>query len=69
MRWPGESEEYRRARDELLAAEVELRRQEEAVAAGRRELPVGGEVSEDFVFQSAVGPVRMSELFADGDYR
>jgi predicted dithiol-disulfide oxidoreductase (DUF899 family) len=66
MRSPGESEEYRRARDELLEAEVELRRKEEAVAAMRRELPLGGEVSDDYVFESGDGPVRMSELFADG---
>jgi predicted dithiol-disulfide oxidoreductase (DUF899 family) len=66
MRWPGESVEYRRARDELLGAEVELRRQQEVVAAMRRELPLGGEVSEDYLFESVDGPVRMSELFADG---
>ncbi len=48
MRFPGESEEYRRARDELLDAEVSLRRQIEAVAAKRRELPLGGEVPVDY---------------------
>jgi predicted dithiol-disulfide oxidoreductase (DUF899 family) len=42
MRWPNESEEYRRARDELLQAEIELRRREEAVAAKRRALPIAG---------------------------
>ena len=30
VRFPGESDEYRRARDELLGAEIELRRQIEA---------------------------------------
>ena len=69
---PGESDEYRRARDELLQAEIELRRQEEAVAAQRRRLPLGGVVPEDYVFEEwdadAGGPraVRMSELFAEG---
>jgi predicted dithiol-disulfide oxidoreductase (DUF899 family) len=69
---PGESDEYRRARDELLKAEIELRRQEEAVAAQRRKLPLGGAVPEDYVFEewdAAAGSpraVRMSELFSEG---
>ena len=50
MRLPGEPDEYRRARDELLNAEIALRRQTEAVAAMRRELPLGGEVPVDYVF-------------------
>jgi predicted dithiol-disulfide oxidoreductase (DUF899 family) len=66
MRWPNESDEYRRARDELLTSELELRRREEAVAAQRRALPLGGEVPEDYVFDGGDGPVRLSELFADG---
>jgi predicted dithiol-disulfide oxidoreductase (DUF899 family) len=71
VKFPGESEEYRIARDRLLATEIELRRQMEAVAAERRELPPGGEVPEDYVFQGE-GPegeavdVRLSELFAPG---
>jgi predicted dithiol-disulfide oxidoreductase (DUF899 family) len=71
VRFPGESEEYRTARDRLLSQEIELRRQMEAVAEARRELPHGGEVPEDYVFQGA-GPdgelmdVRLSELFAPG---
>ena len=40
--FPGESAEYRAARDRLLAQEVELRRAMEAVAAARRALPPGG---------------------------
>jgi predicted dithiol-disulfide oxidoreductase (DUF899 family) len=69
--YPGESAEYRAARENLLAQEIELRRQMEAVAATRRELPPGGEVPEDYVFQGK-GPdgepmdVRLSELFAPG---
>src|SRR5437773_3378674 len=69
--FPGESPEYRAARDRLLKQEVELRRATEAVAAARRELPPGGAVPEDYVFQE-VGPggtptdVRLSELFAPG---
>jgi predicted dithiol-disulfide oxidoreductase (DUF899 family) len=70
VEFPGESQEYRAARDRLLTQEIELRRQTEAVAAARRELPQGGE-AEDYVFQGE-GPdgkpmdVRLSELFAPG---
>ncbi|MBV8999791.1 MAG: DUF899 family protein [Solirubrobacterales bacterium] len=69
FRFPGESEEYRRARDELLQAEVELRRQIERVAVQRRHLPPGGAVPTDYEFDewdaAAGGPkrVRLSDLF------
>jgi predicted dithiol-disulfide oxidoreductase (DUF899 family) len=66
MNWPNESDEYRRARDELLQAEVELRRREESIAAQRRALPVGGEVTGDYVFDSPAGPKRLADLFANG---
>jgi predicted dithiol-disulfide oxidoreductase (DUF899 family) len=42
VRFPGESDEYRRARGELLEAEIDLRRRTEAVAAKRRTLPWAG---------------------------
>ena len=69
--FPGESPEYRAARDRLLEQEIELRRSTEEVAAARRQLPLGGVVPEDYVFQ---GPgadgtpidVRLSELLAPG---
>jgi predicted dithiol-disulfide oxidoreductase (DUF899 family) len=69
--FPGESAEYRAARDRLLAQEIELRRTMEAVAAARRELPPGGTVPEDYVFQGvgadgAPTDVRLSELFEPG---
>ncbi len=69
--FPGESAEYRAARDRLLEQEIELRRAMEAVATARRRLPPGGIVPQDYVFQ-APGPggspaeVRLSELFAPG---
>jgi predicted dithiol-disulfide oxidoreductase (DUF899 family) len=66
-RFPGESAEYREARERLLEREIELRRSMEAVAAARRELPPGGPVPEDYVFAGAEGEVRMSELFASGN--
>jgi predicted dithiol-disulfide oxidoreductase (DUF899 family) len=44
--------------------EIELRRHVEAVAKARRELPPGGELREDYVFEGANGKVKLSELFA-----
>src|SRR2546428_12121091 len=42
VRFPNETDEYGDARNELLKAEVDLRRRTEEVAALRRRLPVGG---------------------------
>jgi predicted dithiol-disulfide oxidoreductase (DUF899 family) len=69
--FPGESAEYRAARDRLLDDEIRLRRAMETVAAARRELPPGGVVPEDYVFQGlgadgTPADVRLSELFAPG---
>jgi predicted dithiol-disulfide oxidoreductase (DUF899 family) len=69
--FPGESAEYRAARDRLLAQEIELRRAMESVADERRQLPPGGVVPEDYVFQGLSGDgvpadVRLSELFEAG---
>jgi len=69
--FPGESAEYRAARNRLLEQEIELRRAMEAVAVTRRRLPLGGLVPHDYVFRGR-GPdggtaeVRLSELFATG---
>jgi predicted dithiol-disulfide oxidoreductase (DUF899 family) len=60
--FPGESAEYRAARDRLLEQEIQLRRAMEDVAVARRGLPPGGLIPEDYVF----GDVRFSELFAPG---
>src|SRR5437899_3057366 len=49
VRYPGESDAYRAARTRLLQAELDLRRQLEAVAALRRELPLGGRVENVFI--------------------
>jgi predicted dithiol-disulfide oxidoreductase (DUF899 family) len=65
-RFPGESDEYRAARERLLQRELDLRREMEAVAAERRRLPPGGAVREDYRFEASGGEVRLSELFADG---
>jgi predicted dithiol-disulfide oxidoreductase (DUF899 family) len=69
IRFPGESVEYRRERNRLLEAEIELRRASERVAAQRRALPPGGAVRDDYRFEEAVsggGDVSLSELFAPG---
>jgi predicted dithiol-disulfide oxidoreductase (DUF899 family) len=74
IRFPRESDEYRQARDQLLRAEIELRKRAEAVAAQRASLPLGGEVY-DYVFEEGapnladrdtVRSVRLSELFEPG---
>jgi predicted dithiol-disulfide oxidoreductase (DUF899 family) len=71
VRFPNESDEYRQARDQLLAAEIALRTQIAEVAELRRRLPAGGAVGTDYEFreQSEAGgarAVRLSELFASG---
>ncbi len=73
FRFPGESEEYRRERDELLRAEIDLRSQIEQVASRRRALPLGGAVETDYPFEEwdadrgAPRRVLLSELFGDKD--
>jgi predicted dithiol-disulfide oxidoreductase (DUF899 family) len=68
IHFPNESDEYRRARNELTKREEELRRLAEEVAAQRQALPPGGYVKEDYVFESAAdgSKVKLSELFAPG---
>jgi predicted dithiol-disulfide oxidoreductase (DUF899 family) len=63
--FPNESAEYRRARNALLAEEIELRRQIEHVAALRRALPPGGRVAEGYVFEGENGPATFADLFGD----
>ena len=75
IRFPGESDSYRSARNQLLHAEMALRKQIEAVAELRRKLPLGGAVPEDYAFEegaadlddsSGAHAVRISELFEPG---
>ncbi|MEJ1960479.1 MAG: DUF899 family protein [Gammaproteobacteria bacterium] len=65
VRFPNESPEYRRAREALLAEEIELRRHIERVAEQRRALPPGGEVTKDYRFESERGPVSFADLFGN----
>lgn len=71
-RFPNESSAYRESRDQLLEAEMRLRRNIEEVAALRRKLPLGGEVPQDYVFTQGASDlndatterkIRLSELF------
>ena len=67
LRYPNESREYRDARDSLLRDEQELVDKVKSVAERRRNLPRGGQLKEDYVFQWAndgkVGKsVKFSEL-------
>jgi predicted dithiol-disulfide oxidoreductase (DUF899 family) len=70
-RFPNETETYRNARNELLEAEINLRKQTEAVAALRRSLPDGGKLKEDYVFEEMnaednIKQTKLSELFQPG---
>src|SRR5256885_16213689 len=67
FRYPNESAEYRRAREALLAEEIELRRHIERVAEQRRRLPPGGEVKKNYAFEGEKGPASFADLFGDKD--
>ncbi len=75
VHFPGESDAYRTARNELLEAELALRSRIEEVAALRRRLPPGGPLKEDYIFDelrgetpdpAAPSQTRLSELFEPG---
>ena len=63
MRFPNESPEYRRAREQLLNEEIELRRHIERVAELRRALPPGGAVTKNYAFEGEGGKATLSDLF------
>jgi len=44
----------------LLVEEIELRRHIQRVAAQRRQLPQGGEVTGDYRFEGEHGPARLA---------
>ena len=62
QRLPAESDAYRQARNRLLTAEKELRKQVESVAALRRGLPPGGKVKEEYVFEEGGGDLADREI-------
>ena len=65
VRFLNESDEYRRARDALLAEEIELRRHIERVPEQRRALPPGGVAPKDYRLTGENVEVGFSALFAD----
>ena len=70
-KFPGESHAYREARNELLEAEINLRRQTEEVAELRRRLPQSEKLKEDYIFEEKdesgkIKHTKLSELFEDG---
>ena len=65
VRFPNESDDYRHARNALLAEEIELRRHIERVAEQRRALPPGGTVPKNYAFIGEDGPASFPELFGD----
>jgi predicted dithiol-disulfide oxidoreductase (DUF899 family) len=67
FRFPNESAEYRRAREALLAEEIELRRHIERVAEQRRALPPGGEIKKNYAFEGEEGPLNFAGLFGNKD--
>lgn len=67
IRQLGESEEYRAARQRLLAREYELRRHIESIAAERRALPPGAVVTKDYRFEGEEGEVSLADLFGGHD--
>lgn len=63
VRYPNESESYRSAREDLLEAEIALRAQVESVAQQRRNLPPGGALKEDYVFDELVnGSIKQTQF-------
>ena len=70
-RFPNETEAYRRARDELLNFEVDLRQRIAKLGELRRALPLGGALKEDYIFQEFdseenIVSTRFSDLFSKG---
>jgi predicted dithiol-disulfide oxidoreductase (DUF899 family) len=65
-RYPNESDDYRKRRNELLEMEEDLRARGEAVAQKRRELPLGGKLEESYRFEQAGDDGKVREVgFAD----
>ncbi len=72
-RYPNESKEYRKSRNELLQLEIELRDKIHEVATARKALADGGKLPEDYVFEEKSSDrdgetktVKFSELFDSG---
>ena len=66
FRFPGETDSYRRARNQLLQVEIDLRRRVEEVAALRRQLPPGGQIPEDYVFEEGSADLTDAQTVSAG---
>lgn len=66
-RWPDESSQYRQARTELLAREIELRRHIQDVAALRRALPPGPRARSYTFLNDAGTELGLADLFGRHD--
>lgn len=66
-RFPNESDEYRKARNALLAEEIELRRHIWRIGEKRRALPPGGEAKKGYRFVGPDGDVGLGDLFGEHD--
>ncbi|PJI43405.1 DUF899 family protein [Ferrovibrio sp.] len=66
--FPGESDAYHAARENLLAEEIEFRRHMTRLAEQRRALPPGPVIEKDYRFRDENGfEVGLTELFGDKD--
>lgn len=65
--FPNESEQYRKARNDLLAEEIELRRQIQRVAAQRRALPPGPEAKGYRFLDKDGNELGLTDLFGKHD--
>jgi len=72
-RFPNEPEQYRKARNDLLDAEKSLRKKLADVARQRQDLPLGGELKENYLFDEAesvenetVIQTSFTDLFSEG---
>src|SRR6267143_2718179 len=67
--FPNESNEYRKARNRLLIAEINLRKQISTVNNLRKKLPSGGKLKKDYVFDelknSKIRKIKFTDLFHD----
>ncbi len=68
-KFPGESSQYRTARNSLLKAEIELRQKIEDINNMRMQLPLGGKIKQDYIFKQLINgkesDIKLSELFED----
>ncbi len=69
--FPNETDEYRRARNELLSFEIDLRSRIDRLGRMRMALPLGGALKEEYVFEAMdrsgrATKVTFSELFSRG---